>query len=249
MTDELQPFELGDIGLEGADFDLGSFDLAGFDMGQQLARIDNRYVKPPLYVGARRAPVMYEHAATMARELGPAIMEGERIFAVVSGNFIFGDFLEAFAVEQNVLIDHMSISTLALSQENVDSLHNLMAGDYVHKLDIIVSDYWYAHNRRNVSYVHEQLDMGDRFQLAVAGIHTKIVLMKIGERKIVMHGSANLRSSRSVESFMIETDEALYDFNAAWHGDIIEHYATIRKAPRAGALYDIIMGGNDGERK
>lgn len=234
---ELPDLDFGDIGLDGLDMDLSAFDL-----GAAEDKVTTRYVKPRVYIGDRRSPVMYERAAELARDVGPAIMAGERVDAVVSGNFIFGDFIEAFAVEQNVLIDDLTLSTLSISQDNVDSLHNLIAGDYVRELNIVVSDYWYSHNRRNLPYIYEQLDVADRFQFAVAGIHTKITLMRIGDRKLVMHGSANLRSSRSVENFVIETDPTGYDFHRAWHQTILDHYGTIRKAVRASALYDLITG-------
>lgn len=243
-------FSLGDIGLESLDFDLAGFDLSGLDGEASAARLTTRYVKPPLYVGERRTAVKYERAVELVHDTGRAILDGERVDALLAGNFIFGDFFEALAVEANLWIDDLTLSTLALSQENVDSLHNLMAGDYLGTLNIVVSDYWYAHNRANVSYVHEQLDIGDRFQLAVAGVHTKIALIRAGERKIVIHGSANLRSSRSVECITIETSPALYDFHHAWHHTILAHYATIRKAPRAAALFTLLTEGDDhGKRK
>lgn len=232
-TLDLGGFDVGDI-----DLDMDAF----ADLGESFGQINTRYVKPPLYTGARKGPLMYERAAELARDVGPAIMAGERVDAVVSGNFIFGDFIEAFAVEQNVLIDDLTLSTLSISQDNVDSLHNLIVGDYVRELNIVVSDYWYSHNRRNLPYIYEKLDIADRFQFAVAGIHTKITLMRIGDRKLVMHGSANLRSSRSIENFVIETDPVGYDFHRAWHQTILDHYGTIRKAVRAQALYDLITG-------
>lgn len=234
---DLDDLDIGDIGLDELDLDLKGFDLG---MGDVFGEIETRYVKPPLYVGKRRAPVRYEYAEELAQEIGPAIMAGERVDAVVSGNFIFGDFIEALLVEENALCDDLTLSTLSINQENVDSLHNLIKGDYLGELNIVVSDYWYSHNRRALPYIYEKLDIDDKFQLAVAGIHTKITLLRIGERKIVMHGSANLRSSRSVENFVIETDPVAYDFHRDWHQTILDHYATIRKAPRAGALWDIL---------
>lgn len=235
--DDLADLDLGDIGLEEADLDLDAFDL---DAGDVFGEINTRYVKPPLYVGKRRSPVMYERAEELAREIGPAIMAGERIDAVVSGNFIFGDFIEALLVEENAFCDDLTLSTLSINQENVDSLHNLIKGDYLGELNIVVSDYWFSHNRRALPYIYQKLDIDDRFQLAVAGIHTKITLLRTGERKIVMHGSANLRSSRSVENFVIETDAEAYDFHREWHQTILDHYPTINKAPRAGALWTLI---------
>lgn len=236
--DSLDGFDFGDFGGGGLDLDLGSFDIG--DEGER--RVQTRYIKPPLYVGARRGPVLYDRAVDLVRETAEAILAGERVDAIVSGNFIFGDFLEAFAVETNSYVDDLTLSTLSVSKDNVDSLHNLMAGDYLGALGIIVSDYWYSHNRVNVQYIYDQLDISDRFQLAVAGTHTKITLMRIGDRKIVMHGSANLRSSRSVENFTIETSAEAYDFHFAWHRSLLENYATIRKSVRATELFDTLKG-------
>lgn len=232
---DLPDLDFGDMGMDDMDLD-----LSGFEMEAPAGKVLTRYVKPPLYVGERRSPVKYERAADMARDLAPAILAGERIDAVLSGNFIFGDFLEAFAVESNSFIDDLTISTLSLSKNNVDSLRNLLVGDYLETLNIIVSDYFYSHNRVNIGYIHEQLDVDDRFQLAVAGTHTKIILARIGEQKIVIHGSANLRSSRSVEVCTIETNSTVYDFHAEWHRRILDNYATVRKPVRAAPLFDLI---------
>lgn len=231
----LDNLDLGDVGLEGMDFDLGAFDL-----GEVLGEVETRYVKPPLYVGKRRAPVMYERAAELARDIGPAIMAGERGVAWLSGNFIFGDFIEALLVETNEFCDELTISTLSLSPNNVDSLHNLIVGDYVGEINLVVSDYFYNHNRAALPYIYSQLDIGDKFQLAVAGTHTKVTLMRCGDRKIVLDGSANLRSSRSVERMAYVTDPVVYDADYEVHRLILDHYATIKKAPRAGALWDLI---------
>lgn len=240
MTDV--DFEMPDFGMEEIDFD-----LSGFDAEMQAATVDNRYVKPALFRPVKSSAVKYERAEGLAQSLGDAILSGERIDAILSGNFVFGDFIEALAVGANTKFDDITMSTLSVSQENVDSLHNLMAGDYLDTLNIIVSDYFWAHNRINAPYIYEQLDMGDRFQLAVAGTHTKITLIKHGDAKIVMHGSANLRSSRSVEAVTIETNATLYDFHMDWHQKILERHATIKKSVRASALFDLITKDASGE--
>lgn len=51
--------------------------------------------------------------------------------------------------------------------------------------------------------------------------------MQCGDRKIVMNGSANFRSSASVETFTIEEDAELFDFFAEYHNVILAEYATI----------------------
>jgi len=161
----------------------------------------------------------------------------------MSGNFIFGDFFEALAVVNNIYIDSIQISTLSMGQENVDSFRNMFDGDYLGKLDIIVSDYFWSHNRHNAPYIYKQLDIDDRFQLAVAGTHTKIALIKIGDKKIVVSGSANLRSSRCVEEITIQTNATLFDFHNEWQEEILKKYATIKKAVRGGDLFKLITKG------
>lgn len=89
--------------------------------------------------------VKYKNALQLAKDIGSLDKEGQRVFAVVDGSFIFGDFIEAYLVTHNLLAKRMVISTLSMSQENVDSLKNLLTGDYLEKLDVVISDYFYSH--------------------------------------------------------------------------------------------------------
>jgi hypothetical protein len=225
------------------DFDMPDIDLDGFDTENEGQHIKNRYILPRPFSSVPSYRVKYDNAEKMAKELGPEILAGHGINALLSGNFIFGDFLEAFAVTQNLLIDEMQMSTLSISKDNVDSLHNLLSGDYIRKLDLIVSDYFWSHNRQNAPYIYKHLDIDGKFQFAVAGTHTKICLMRAGGKKIVISGSANLRSSRCVEEVRIETNEEVFDFHYEWQSKIIEQYGTIKKSIRASALFDMITKG------
>jgi hypothetical protein len=226
-----------DIGLGDIDLDLDAFDL-GFESNN----IETRHIKPRLYRHVPTYAVKYDNAEKMADEVGAAILAGERVDALVSGNFIFGDFIEAFAVTQALKMQRLTITTLSFGQENIDSLKNLMDLGFVEKLDIIVSDYFWSHNRQNIKYVYDALDHDDRFQLAVAGVHTKTILIEARGKKIIISGSANLRSSRSVEMFTAETNDDLYDFHIAWQEKILTAYGTVNKAIRANALFDLIKG-------
>ena len=231
-------------------FEMPDFDIAGFDDGSsQSNRAENRYFLPSARRDVKSHMVKYDRAEDFAKQVGPAILAGDKVCALLSGNFIFGDFFEAFAVTQNLLIDELQISTLSISQENVDSLKNLFDGDYLKKLDIIVSDYFWSHNRQNAPYIYKQLDHDDRFQLAVAGTHTKVSLMNIQGKKIVISGSANLRSSRCLEEITIQTCAETYDFHHAWQSVILDRYATIKKSVRAAALYDMIIKGVEEKEK
>lgn len=202
-----------------------------FASSSAKSRIHNPAFQPEIL--AHR--VKYKNAMQMARDIGPMNTPGQRVFAVVDGSFIFGDFIEAFLVTHNMLAKRMIISTLSLSQENIDSLKNLIIGDYLHQLDMVVSDYFYSHERHGlVNYMYEHLDADNRFQLAVCRTHTKICLIETDcGQFFTIHGSANLRSSDNIEMFEIENDRALYEFNASWHDEVIQKYQTINKAVRS----------------
>lgn len=233
---DLDALTSGD-GVADVDLDLGAFDTIG-----AAATSANRYVLPKPPRKARPHLVRYDRAAEMARELCPAIAAGETVHALLSGNFIFGDFLEALAVENMVRLEDLTLSTLSISDDNVLSFANMMETGFLGTLNVVVSDYWWSHNRHNARFIYETLDRDDRFQLAVAGLHTKIALLLTAKgSKIVVHGSANLRSSRCLEAVTIETSPELYDFHREWHDRILEEYATVRKSLRGERLFDHLV--------
>jgi len=110
-------FDVGGIDIE--DVNLSDFDLQlGYDE-------ETRYCKPKLQA-LKHSQIMYENAMKLASEVD--IREKQRHDVIVSGNFIFGDFIEAFVKHWNVKCLKMTISTLSLSQDNIDSLENLLRG-------------------------------------------------------------------------------------------------------------------------
>ena len=81
--------------------------------------------------------------------------------------------------------------------------------------------------------------MDNRFQLAVAGVHTKTVHFRTYDgMSMVIHGSANLRSSGNVEHITIEENEQMYTFYDNEFKQISETYATIRKPLRHSKAWD-----------
>jgi len=232
---------------EQPDFAVGDF---GFDLDPELFQIENgagfevgcRYVKPYLKPEIQEAYLTYRSAEHLADEL--EFTRGARAYVIVDGSFYFGDFLEALIVRNNWLVRTMTVSTLSMNENNVDSLANLLDGGFVEHLDLIVSAYFYSHERHNlVEYPYERLDRDDRFQLAVAGSHCKLCLPDLAEPdgwKMVLHGSANLRSSPNIEQLMIEENPALYEFNREVQERILSHYATIDHEIRGKELWQVV---------
>ncbi|MBL0721876.1 MAG: hypothetical protein JJV88_04795 [Sulfurovum sp.] len=199
-----------------------------------------RYMKPKAFRNITQ--VKYKHADKFAEDIVKDVFNGDRIYSILAGNFIFGDIVEALMDnDREQYIEELTLSTLSMSIENVGSLKNLLNFGCVGKINLIISDYFFAHNRDIVKFMYEELDVDDKFSLAVAGTHTKIILMRMRTgQKIVIHGSSNLRSSASLEQIMIETDEGLYDFNYEWHESILNKYSTINKSIRGNALFEIV---------
>lgn len=143
-------FNIGDIGIETPDFDTSLFDILEDGEGEET-----RYIKPKVYTTSSDF-VKYDNAEKLARDI--EITTGARYDVVVNGSFIFGDFLEAFIVRNNAKCRRLTISTLSLNQNNVDSLHNLITHGYVDELNLIVSAYFYNMEiRALIPYIYRNL--------------------------------------------------------------------------------------------
>lgn len=201
---------------------------------------ENRYVKPAKSKDVPYKKLKYKKAVDLVKDIDFKSLD--RVFCIVSGSFIFSDFIEAFIVENNIEVDEMIISTLSYSQDNIDSLQNLIEGDYVKKLDLIVSDYFFSNERNKlIKKTYEQLDKNNIFQLAVCSTHCKTYQFKTsGGKYIIIHGSVNMRSSSNIEQFVIEDNEELYNFNKDYQLKIIEKYKTINKSIRNNQLFNLI---------
>lgn len=235
--------ELDDIKVDFGDIVIPEINLAAFGFDDTEAAdptpaMETRYIapKPPV----RGMPVLYDRAKDLARDL--RVDNGQRYNCIVSGNFVFGDFLHAYLTLHHIRAERMTITTLSLSSRNIDSLKRLMEKGYIGTLDMVLSIYFYGHERwQLIPHLYKSLDINNRFQLAIAGIHTKIIFFETHEgQKIVIHCSANLRSSVNVEQFTIEENPELYDFYADCFSKVMERYATIKKPILCNDLWDIM---------
>jgi len=234
--------DLPDIGFDLPDFGADAFDM---DLNFEAPELETRYIKPRYHQPVQQRMVKAEYASDLVKQIKPE--RGMRVHSVISDNFIFSHFIRSFLMDNNIKAKRMVISTLSMSQECIEALKDVCDLGYCDKLDLIVSAYFYAHERQAlIPYIYEALDHEDAkcdFQLAVAGTHCKTVLIEtVGGAKIVIHGSANLRSSRSLEQFSIEENPDLHDFHLEYSEAILQEYSTIKKEVRANKLWRKING-------
>jgi hypothetical protein len=165
----------------------------------------------------------------------------------VSGNFVFGDVLEAMVELGKVDLRKVTIQTLSLSQESIDSLWNVCdMSPGLESLRLAIGGYFWAHEHHEgglVPYLYEQLDQGDVLDVAFAAIHTKVISLEtLKGHHVVMHGSANLRSSRSIEQFAVECDDALYEAVEDFADRVFASYSVIDKEKPKGAGRGMLAG-------
>lgn len=250
--------DLGDIGL----FDVPKITVEGFEDVEDAAEefelteeeepTETRIYTRPIV--RKPQTVLYENAEQFARDL---VLDNEHeTFAFVSGNFVFGDFMEALVAMRRLRVRRMAIMTLSMNDENIDSLRNIIEWEPVERLDLVLSDYWYAHERKVgglVGYLFEQLDIdGLALHVGFAGVHCKTWAVETpGGNTLTMHGSANLRSSRNIEQLHITPDRDVFEFVDEFTQRTLEAYDVVnqdarkRRIVRRGRLWQAVAGSQD----
>lgn len=228
----------------------GLFDIGGNFKPRLVAGVEaTRFIEPHGCEEIDEWRVKYSNAEKLAKDVG-ACSEGFRAFCILDGKFIFGDFIEALIVQNNWEVEDLTISTLSMSQDNVDSLANLIHGNYVKSLNIIVSHYYFATERHAsglIPYLYDKLYVNNVLQVAVASVHTKIAMIRTAcGKKITIHGSANLRTSSNIEQIVIEHTPSLYDWCHDVHAGIIDKHKTINKPVRRTELWSAVLGTEEG---
>lgn len=203
---DFQDFLIGD------DTEL-EFSMADFTLSDTVEAQKTRYIKPKFH--SKPAKADYKNAKALVNEVH--LHPGEQFHSIVKGDFIFGDFIEALIYEKNIIIEKMYLSTLSMSQNNIDSLAGLLDDGRIKNLTLVLSNYFYSHEKhRLIKYLLPLLDKDNRFDLLIIRNHTKIALMEVSNIRLVMSGSANLRSSESVEQFVLQESPELYTFYQEW---------------------------------
>ena len=217
------------------DFDLADFDLIT-DADPMKEPRAQRILKPRVdktLLDTRM--VSFDNARTFVRQLDLA--GSARTYAWLDGSFIFGEIVEALG-ESGHPVRRAWITSLGLSEENVDSLYNCLALYGLEQLSLLLSGYFYSHEKyKIVQYMYDKLDVEietepgswtPAFQVGYFNMHAKIMALELYDgTKLTIHGSSNLRSSNSIEQIMAETDPDLFDFNVGVIRDFMRKYYTI----------------------
>lgn len=218
-----------------ADFDFNDFD-EDFDFTPKND-VENGFIKPQKQLTLKSHQIKFDNAYDLVKRID--LKSKERVFAFVKGNFVMSDFLVSFIHYHDVCAEQMTISTLSFDEYNVSAFAELAEKGYIKKLSLIISDYFFAHERQKaVKYAYDKLNEVCDFNLAVLRSHCKFTtILTDRNNKFIIHGSSNLRSSDNVEQLMIEQDDELYDFCENYNQDIISKFTALQKPLKHKDLY------------
>lgn len=144
--------------------------------------------------------------------------KGEFTFFLMNGNCQFADFILEMRKEVGQLQEAI-FTTLSCNEYTFSVLDQLEC-----KKHLLVSSYFLATDTANTLPKLKAEGRLENYSIGFFRNHTKICLLKTETDYFVMCGSANLRSSATIEQFTIINDKNIYDFNRDWILTLIEKY-------------------------
>lgn len=142
----------------------------------------------------------------------------DRTHCILRGDFIFGDMLAMLLTER--LAAKVRVSTLSMSLANARTLASLITTGRAGSVSLLISHY-FSEIEKDAMWPEVMKILRPHAKVTLARIHTKIITAEMLDgARYVFEGSANLRSSDTVENLCITNDPATHDFHAAWMDEI-----------------------------
>jgi hypothetical protein len=198
-----------------------AFTVPRFRFGKPAPKAGPGEVPPALSVNdaARRTAMLRE-----ARDVLPHLpARGEALHALMTGRYDLMVLLTAILEQLPGPCTHLRIATLSLKLRNSYELLTLIDAGKVGRAAVLCSEFFRDHN--GAIYASLQAELGKRpggHRLAAARSHAKVVCMEMeaGDR-LVLEGSANLRTNSNIEQFCLLNHAGLHDWHAQWIDDLV----------------------------
>lgn len=142
----------------------------------------------------------------------------DRTHCVLRGDFVFGDMLAVLLTDR--LAGKVRVSTLSMSLANARTLASLVSTGRAASVSLLISHY-FTEIEKDAMWPEAMKILRPHVSVTVARIHAKLILCEMLDgARYVFEGSANLRSSDTIENLCIANDPATHDFYAAWMDEI-----------------------------
>jgi hypothetical protein len=162
-----------------------------------------------------------------AKELLPYLpdAEGEATHAVMSGRYDLMVLLAAILDFYGSGCQSLRVATLSFNDRNTLEMADLLRSGRVGTLTLLCSSFFRAHNQAEYAAARREATcFPGRWRLAAARNHCKVVLADFGARRLVLEGSANLRTNGNLEQLLIVQDAGLFSWHAAWIDELVSRH-------------------------
>jgi hypothetical protein len=204
------------------DFDMGGIrELRGFESGHTDRDGD---ATPEMLENASHArrPLRREYLDALQVKNAAAHLQalpdaGVSVHAVVKGNYAMFDTVGAIlGIIAPAVIEEIYLATLGFSMKNVAALFEMLDDGTVKQASILCSCYFRSLSAEIFNPMAVGLQQRGQ-QIIAMRTHAKIILARTSAgHYITIESSANLRSCRNVEQFVMTNDAGLYDFHRGW---------------------------------
>lgn len=161
----------------------------------------------------RSNPDAFRHLATLP---GP----GQSLHGIISGRYALWELVPAIIERTGNYVDDLHLATLSFSQANAAEILDLFDRAHIKRISLLVSHYFKATSPQIYDALVPKLLERGQTVLAMR-THCKIILMSMSDgTKYVAESSANLRSCKNIEQFVLTNCPDLYGFHRGWMGEV-----------------------------
>jgi hypothetical protein len=163
---------------------------------------------------ARRTAMLREAASVLDHIPAP----GEAVHCLMTGRYDPTALLVVLIERQPMPCEHLRIGTLSLKQRNLYELYRSLDSRKVGRLTLLVSEFFREHHAEIcATLINELAGRSPLHFFAAARSHAKVVTMQFQDGgKMVLEGSANLRTNSNREQFCLLHHAGVHDWHALW---------------------------------
>jgi hypothetical protein len=132
----------------------------------------------------------------------------------------------------------LRLATLSFNARNASEIAHLLRpgpGERLGGVTLLCSAFFRDHNPEEFAAARrEAARFPGRWRIAAARSHAKVVCADFGPRKLVIEGSANLRTNGNWEQLTAVLDGELHDWHAGWIDALVSKHEQDRRNAEAG---------------
>jgi hypothetical protein len=196
----------------------------------KATRIETAFVLPANLIHAKKATIRAQDKkrAGIKRLIRPEnarsvlanlpVEPDDRTHCILRGDFVFCDLLALLLTER--LAAKVRVSTLSMSLANARTLASLITTGRASAVSLLIS-HSFTEIEKEAMWPEVMKILRPHVKVTLARIHTKTICCEMLDgSRYVFEGSANLRSSDTVENLCIVNDPATHDFHARWMDEL-----------------------------